>query len=60
MAMVLKKDFIAGALLAEIVRQYPGITLHQDFINDILDKADEICDLFTLGVEEPGKTHIYL
>ncbi|EKS7429263.1 hypothetical protein [Enterobacter cloacae complex sp. I2] len=46
MTIKLEKDYIAGAVLSEIVRQHPEIRLSPDFVNVVLAAADEICNIF--------------
>lgn len=46
MTKKLEKDYIAGAVLSEIVRQHPEIRLSSDFVNVVLAAADEICNIF--------------
>lgn len=52
MSNMLKKDFLVGALLSEIVRQQPCIILRQNVINEILSRVEEICNLFDRDVEQ--------
>lgn len=56
MTRTLEKDFLAGALLAEVVRQHPEIRLSPAFVDAVLNATDEICGLFDLETQPPEKT----
>ncbi|WP_165602745.1 hypothetical protein [Enterobacter genomosp. S] len=55
MTRKLEKDYIAGAVLSEIVRQHPEIRLSPDFVNVVLAAADEICNIFAKETTLKGK-----
>lgn len=46
MTRILEKDFVAGALLSEVVRQHPEIRLSAEFVEAVLAAADNICEVF--------------
>ena len=46
MTLILEKDFLAGALLSEVVRQHPNIRLSSVFVDEILGEVEYICMLF--------------
>lgn len=46
MTRILEKDFVAGALLSEVVRQHPEIRLSAEFVEAVLAAADNICAVF--------------
>ncbi|WP_137271972.1 hypothetical protein [Enterobacter cancerogenus] len=56
MSRTLEKDFLAGALLAEVVRQHPEIRLSPAFVDAVLIAANDICGLFNLETQLPEKT----
>lgn len=56
MQRTLKKDFLVGALLAEVVRQHPEIRLSPAFVDAVLIATDDICGLFDLETQLPEKT----
>ncbi|HCR1909587.1 TPA: hypothetical protein ONC18_002270 [Enterobacter kobei] len=56
MTRTLEKDFLAGALLAEVVRQHPEIRLSPTFVDAVLIVAADICGLFELETQQPENT----
>lgn len=56
MTRTLEKDFLVGAMLAEIVRQHPEIRLSPAFVDAVVIAADDICGLFDREPLLPEKT----
>ncbi|MFK3911349.1 hypothetical protein ACI2JI_04605 [Enterobacter cancerogenus] len=57
MTRTLEKDFLAGALLAEVVRQHPEIRLSPAFVDAVLLAANDISILFGIEAESVPKMH---
>ncbi|EKS7425963.1 hypothetical protein QCK43_000697 [Enterobacter cancerogenus] len=57
MARTLEKDFLAGALLAEVVRQHPEIRLSPAFVDAVLSAAHDITIVFEIEAEPVPKMH---
>lgn len=57
MARILEKDLLAGALLAEVVRQHLEIRLSPVFVDAVLIVADDICEMFDIETLFPEKKY---
>lgn len=55
MKRTLEKDFLVGAVLAEVARQHPEIRLSPAFVDAVLIATDDICGLFDLETQLPEK-----